>query len=209
MDICENRFKVDVMEEILKYIVFKGSITIDGVSLTVAYINDKVFKVSIIPHTAEETVLLKRHIGDFVNLECDLIGKYVEKLLGFKKEDEKKDISKNFLKVSPEAINFMVKFGRGLICMPIKESLANRLEINPMVLNNTDNHGIAFTVSIDHIDTKTGISAFERAYTIQKVLDKESKGNDFRRPGHVFPLIAKEGGVLKRIGHTEEKRKIY
>ncbi len=83
--------------DILKYIIFKGSIAIDGVSLTVAYVDDKVFKVSIIPHTAEETILLKKDIGSFVNLECDLIGKYVEKLLGFNKENEKKDISKSFL----------------------------------------------------------------------------------------------------------------
>lgn len=106
-------------------------------------------------------------------------------------------------KVTPEAINFMAKFGRGLICMPIKEEIAKKLEINPMVLNNTDNHETAFTVSIDHADTETGISAFERSHTIKKVLEGKSKGNDFRRPGHVFPLIAKEGGVLKRIGHTE------
>ncbi len=106
-------------------------------------------------------------------------------------------------KVTPEAINFMAKFGRGLICMPIKESIAESLKINPMVLNNTDNHETAFTVSIDHIDTETGISAYERAHTIQKVLEDCSKARNFRRPGHVFPLIAKEGGVLKRIGHTE------
>ncbi len=106
-------------------------------------------------------------------------------------------------KVTPEVINFMAKFGRGLICMPIKEEIAKRLNINPMVLNNTDNHETAFTVSIDHIDTVTGISVYERAHTIQKVLDNESKDYDFRKPGHVFPLIAKEGGVLKRIGHTE------
>lgn len=106
-------------------------------------------------------------------------------------------------KVTPDAINFMAKFGRGLICMPIKEEIAKRLNINPMVEKNTDNHETAFTVSIDHADTETGISAFERAHTIKKVIDSNSKGNDFRRPGHVFPLISKEGGVLKRIGHTE------
>ena len=105
-------------------------------------------------------------------------------------------------KVTGEAINFMAKYGRGLICMPIEEKRAKELNIGPMVSNNTDNHETAFTVSIDHIETTTGISAFERALTIQKVLE-DDKPENFRRPGHVFPLIAKEGGVLERIGHTE------
>lgn len=104
--------------------------------------------------------------------------------------------------VTPEAINFMATYGRGLICMPIDEEKAKVLNLHPMVENNTDNHETAFTVSIDHIDTTTGISAYERAFTIQKVL-KDSKPLDFRRPGHIFPLIAKSGGVLKRVGHTE------
>ena len=106
-------------------------------------------------------------------------------------------------KVTSDSINFMAKFGRGLICMPIEDDIAKKLEFNPMVLNNTDNHETAFTVSIDHVDIQTGISAFERAYTIKKVLDEKSKNDDFRRPGHVFPLIAREGGVLNRSGHTE------
>lgn len=106
-------------------------------------------------------------------------------------------------KVTGDDINFMAKYGRGLICMPIDEQRAKELEIYPMVENNTDNHETAFTVSIDHIETTTGISAYERALTIQKVLSEGAKKNDFRRPGHIFPLKAKEGGVLKRIGHTE------
>ena len=105
-------------------------------------------------------------------------------------------------KVTGEAINFMAKFGRGLICMPMEEKRLKELNIHPMVENNTDNHETAFTVSIDHVETTTGISAFDRAVTIQKTLENSSK-EDFRRPGHIFPLIAKEGGVLKRIGHTE------
>jgi 3,4-dihydroxy 2-butanone 4-phosphate synthase / GTP cyclohydrolase II len=104
--------------------------------------------------------------------------------------------------VTGEAINFMAKYGRGLICMPVEGKRMKELNINPMVTNNTDNHGTAFTVAIDHIDTTTGISAFERALTIKKVLE-DSKPEEFRRPGHVFPLIAKDGGVLERIGHTE------
>lgn len=106
-------------------------------------------------------------------------------------------------KVTGEAINFMAKYGRGLICMPVEEKRLKKLKIGPMVEKNTDNHETAFTVAIDHIDTTTGISAFERALTIQKVLDESSKPDEFRRPGHVFPLIAKKGGVLERNGHTE------
>lgn len=106
-------------------------------------------------------------------------------------------------KVTGEAINFMAKYGRGLICMPVEEKRVKKLKIGPMVEKNTDNHETAFAVAIDHIDTTTGISAFERALTIQKVLDESSKPDEFRRPGHVFPLIAKKGGVLERNGHTE------
>ncbi|PLR78397.1 3,4-dihydroxy-2-butanone-4-phosphate synthase [Bacillus sp. V3-13] len=104
---------------------------------------------------------------------------------------------------SPEVINFMAKEGRGLICVPITEKLAGKLRLDPMIENNTDSHGTAFTVSIDHIQTTTGISAFERSFTIRKLIDEKVTGEDFKRPGHVFPLIAKNGGVLERAGHTE------
>ncbi|MBS4201803.1 bifunctional 3,4-dihydroxy-2-butanone-4-phosphate synthase/GTP cyclohydrolase II [Bacillus sp. FJAT-49732] len=104
---------------------------------------------------------------------------------------------------TPENINFMARHGRGLICTPITEQLAKQLKLTPMVDENTDNHQTAFTVSIDHKNTKTGISAFERSETITNLLNSESIGEDFRRPGHIFPLVAKENGVLKRQGHTE------
>lgn len=106
-------------------------------------------------------------------------------------------------KVTPEAINFMATYGKGLICMPLTEEYLKRLNIPQMVKDNTDNHETAFTVSIDHVETTTGISAYERALTIQKVLEKEATPNDFRRPGHIFPLKARKGGVLVRNGHTE------
>lgn len=106
-------------------------------------------------------------------------------------------------KVEPQHINFMATYGRGLICVPAEEELLRKLNINEMVENNTDNHSTAFTVSIDWKDTTTGISAYERADTIKNLLNEEAKGEDFRRPGHIFPLIAREGGVLKRTGHTE------
>ncbi|MCD4746234.1 MAG: bifunctional 3,4-dihydroxy-2-butanone-4-phosphate synthase/GTP cyclohydrolase II [Bacteroidales bacterium] len=106
-------------------------------------------------------------------------------------------------KITPKAINFMVKHGGGLICMPVIKERLQELNIGMMVANNTDTHQTAFTVSIDAADSTTGISAQERAATILKVLDKKSKPDDFNRPGHVFPLEYKEGGVLVRAGHTE------
>lgn len=105
--------------------------------------------------------------------------------------------------VTPQMINFMATHGKGLICTPISQALAQKLALHPMVVNNTDHHQTAFTVSIDHEETTTGISAFERALTIRKILESQVKAGDFRRPGHVFPLIAKENGVLERRGHTE------
>jgi 3,4-dihydroxy 2-butanone 4-phosphate synthase/GTP cyclohydrolase II len=104
---------------------------------------------------------------------------------------------------TPENINFMATYGRGLICMPMSEKLTKRLGLPPMSANNTDNHETAFTVSIDHTGTSTGISAFDRSLTALKCLDPESRPEDFRRPGHMFPLKAKNGGVLERNGHTE------
>ncbi|MDK2919138.1 MAG: 3,4-dihydroxy 2-butanone 4-phosphate synthase / cyclohydrolase [Candidatus Petromonas sp.] len=106
-------------------------------------------------------------------------------------------------KVTPEAVNFMAKYARGLICMPIIGERLKELDIRQMVRENTDTHSTAFTVSIDAAETSTGISAFERAMTIQKVLDRNARPQDFKKPGHIFPLEAKEGGVLKRAGHTE------
>lgn len=105
--------------------------------------------------------------------------------------------------VTPEIINFMVTFARGLICMPASKEIIEKLGLSQMVQNNTDNHQTAFTVSIDSIDTTTGISAFERCHTIISAVSDDAVKNNFRKPGHIFPLEAKEGGVLKRAGHTE------
>ena len=102
-----------------------------------------------------------------------------------------------------ESINFIIKEARGLLCTPMLESDLRRLGIPQMVERNTDNHETAFTVSVDHVDTTTGISPEERAITMQKLIDANAKPEDFRRPGHVFPLRYKEGGVLVRQGHTE------
>ena len=102
-----------------------------------------------------------------------------------------------------ENINFMAIHGKGLICMPMSRKLADRLDFHQMVTRNTDNHETAFTVSVDHVDTTTGISAAERSVTALKILEDGAKPEDFRRPGHMFPLIAKDNGVLARNGHTE------
>ena len=100
-------------------------------------------------------------------------------------------------------VNFMAIYGKGLICMPMSKEIANKLALPQMVSENTDNHCTAFTVSIDHIDTTTGISAVERGITARKIVDENSRPEDFRRPGHMFPLVAKDFGVLERSGHTE------
>jgi 3,4-dihydroxy 2-butanone 4-phosphate synthase/GTP cyclohydrolase II len=105
--------------------------------------------------------------------------------------------------VTPEAVNFMATYGRGLICMPIIGSRLNELEVGPMVTDNTDTMCTAFTVSIDAESVTTGISAHERALTIKTVLDPRTTPGDLRRPGHIFPLRYRDGGVLRRAGHTE------
>lgn len=102
-----------------------------------------------------------------------------------------------------ENINFMATYGKGLICMPMSEEYVRRLQLPQMVSANTDNHETAFTVSIDHVSTSTGISAKERSVTAMKCVDEDAKPQDFRRPGHMFPLLAKKNGVLERSGHTE------
>ena len=102
-----------------------------------------------------------------------------------------------------ENINFMAIHGKGLICMPMNEEICTRLQFPQMVSNNTEKHTTSFTVSIDHVDSTTGISAAERSITALKVVDDNAKPEDFRRPGHMFPLLARKNGVLERDGHTE------
>lgn len=122
-------------------------------------------------------------------------------------DDEDRENEGDFValaeKATPDVINLMVTHGRGLVCVPIEEELAQKLDLLPMVSRNTDPHGTAFTVSIDHKFLTTGIYAFERSATILSMLDPDAKPADFKRPGHIFPLIAKNGGVLRRTGHTE------
>jgi 3,4-dihydroxy 2-butanone 4-phosphate synthase/GTP cyclohydrolase II len=124
-------------------------------------------------------------------------------------DDENRENEGDFIAAAecatPEIINFMAQHGRGLICTPLAESYCNRLDLYPMVQNNTDPMGTAFTVSVDlnGNGVTSGISAADRAKTVRALVDEKSKSTDFIRPGHVFPLTAKEGGVLRRTGHTE------
>lgn len=104
---------------------------------------------------------------------------------------------------TPEAINFMISHGKGLVCVPMEKTDLERLNLTQMVEKNTDNHQTAFTVSVDHVSNSTGISAFDRSNTIRALINPDCGKEDFRKPGHIFPLQAKEGGVLDRPGHTE------
>lgn len=123
-------------------------------------------------------------------------------------DDEDRENEGDFVgaaeKMTPELINFMAMYGRGLICAPITRQRAAELELNLMVQNNTALHETPFTVSVDYnIGTTTGISAYDRYATVRALVDPQAKPNDFGRPGHIFPLRAAEGGVLRRAGHTE------
>ena len=124
-------------------------------------------------------------------------------------DDENRENEGDFIcaaeMATPEIINFMAKYGRGLICMPLTNTRSKELNLNPMVVNNTDPMDTAFTVSVDlkGNGVTSGISASDRSKTIKAIVNNKTKSNDLARPGHVFPLIAKDGGVLRRTGHTE------
>src|SRR5262249_4636255 len=122
-------------------------------------------------------------------------------------DDEDRENEGDFIaaaeKVSPETIEFMITHGRGLLCMPILPETAARLQLGPMVERNTAPHQTPYTVPVDHVSCRTGISAQERAQTVRAIIDPSTHPDDLVRPGHLFPLVAKEGGVLRRAGHTE------
>jgi 3,4-dihydroxy 2-butanone 4-phosphate synthase / GTP cyclohydrolase II len=122
-------------------------------------------------------------------------------------DDEDRENEGDFVvaaeKVTPEIVAFMITHGRGLLCMPILPEVAGKLQLNPMVDHNTAPHQTPYTVPVDHVSCRTGISAEERARTVQAILDPATRPADLSRPGHLFPLVAKEGGVLRRAGHTE------
>ena len=146
---------------------------------------------------AEEKLNIKETLGQFKNGQMLIVV-----------DDEDRENEGDFIiaaeKVTPEDINFMMKKGRGLICMPITPDHSHRLHLNPMVSDNTSIHETNFTVSVDaKKNTSTGISAMDRWQTVQVLLDEHSTPEDLGKPGHMFPLVAKEGGVLQRAGHTE------
>jgi len=122
-------------------------------------------------------------------------------------DDEDRENEGDFIaaaeRVTPETIEFMITHGRGQVCMPIMPDLARRLELHPMVDQNTAAHRTPYTVTVDHISCKTGISATERARTVRAIVDPSTRPTDLARPGHLSPLVAMEGGVLRRAGHTE------
>lgn len=122
-------------------------------------------------------------------------------------DDEDRENEGDFVaaaeRATPETIEFMITHGRGHVCAPIMPETAARLQLPPMVESNTDPHRTGYTVTVDHKDCTTGISATERARTIRALVDPATRPTDLRRPGHMFPLVAKEGGVLRRAGHTE------
>jgi 3,4-dihydroxy 2-butanone 4-phosphate synthase / GTP cyclohydrolase II len=122
-------------------------------------------------------------------------------------DDERRENEGDFVvaaeKATPETIEFMITQGRGQLCMPIMPDLARKLELHPMVETNTAPHRTPFTVPVDHVSCRTGISAEERSRTIQAIIDPRTSPDDLARPGHLFPLVAMEGGVLRRAGHTE------
>ncbi len=122
-------------------------------------------------------------------------------------DDEDRENEGDFIaaaeKVTPETIAFMITHGRGQLCMPILPEVASRLRLSPMVDRNTAPHQTPYTIPVDHASCRTGISAEERARTIRAIIDPASRPDDFVQPGHLFPLVAKEGGVLRRAGHTE------
>ena len=122
-------------------------------------------------------------------------------------DDEDRENEGDFVaaaeRVTPETVEFMITHGRGQLCMPILPEVAPRLELGPMVDRNTAPHQTPYTVPVDHRSCRTGISAEERARTVRAIIDPATRPDDLVRPGHLFPLVAKEGGVLRRAGHTE------
>ncbi|MUT65535.1 bifunctional 3,4-dihydroxy-2-butanone-4-phosphate synthase/GTP cyclohydrolase II [Paenibacillus sp. NEAU-GSW1] len=152
-----------------------------------------------------------QHDTDEFNAQFDSIDAALQDLIAGKPiivvDDEDRENEGDLIalaeKTTPEVINFMITEARGLVCVPITQERAEQLDLPPMVAHNTDYHGTAFTVSVDHISTTTGISAYERSETVKSFINPNTKASDFRKPGHIFPLIARDGGVLRRAGHTE------
>ena len=226
-----------------KYLVQKGSISINGVSLTIAKLLKDGFQISVIPKTLKLTNLISLKEKDLVNVEFDVLGKYVKRFfkpnghfIKFKNKSNDRNIKYSKIgdiisqakkgnmfilvddenrenegdliipasKITPSTINFMAKNGRGLICLTLCQKQADKLNLSLISPNNIPRSKTAFTVSIDaKSGVTTGISAQDRYVTIKKAINKNITPKSFVSPGHVFPIVAKNGGVLVRAGHTE------
>ena len=175
-----------------------------------------VISIKIILHYFKKTkfksfIFIKKYIRRITMNQLNTINEALEELKNGRiilvVDDEDRENEGDFICAAEFAttqnINFMATYGKGLICMPMSRKYVEKLQIPQMVTHNTDNHETAFTVSIDHISTTTGISAAERSITAMKCVDDSARPEDFRRPGHMFPLLAKKNGVLQRNGHTE------
>ena len=222
--------RIAAAPEVLRYVVEKGSIAVDGVSLTVAAVDDEAFEVSLIPETLERTTLGDAAPGRTVNLEVDVLAKYVEKLRTMtnspfssieaaiedvregkmvvvcdaEDRENEGDLTLAAQFATPDAINFMATHGRGLICLALTPTRCDELGLDLMAAKNESPFQTAFTVSVEAREgITTGISAHDRAHTVQVAIDPRSRPQDLVQPGHIFPLKAKAGGVLERTGQTE------
>ena len=232
--------EIDVEPRLARYLVEKGSVAIDGVSLTVSALSDEGFSVSLIPETLQRTNLGAIGEGERVNIEVDILAKHVERLMALSGgphmsssrtttpfatveqaiedilegkmvvvcDDEDRenegDLTMAAQFATPEAINFMAKEGRGLICLSLTAERCDELNLDLMAAKNESPFETPFTVSIEAREgVTTGISAHDRAHTIQVAIDPESRPSDLVQPGHVFPLKSRSGGVLERAGQTE------
>ncbi len=158
---------------------------------------------TIVSHQLEGSFVVCPTFGNLGNCYCRHSGRQMIIVVDAEDRENEGDFVCAAEKVTPEMVNFMITVGRGQLCMPILPDTAQRLNLPPMVDANTTPLGTSYTVPVDHRSARTGITAQERAFTIQEIMNPQSKPSDFVRPGHLFPLIAKEGGVLRRAGHTE------
>ena len=222
-------FDFEISAKERKNIIEKASICINGISLTISKVTKKGFQIWIIPHTFKLTNLSKLNQNDLVNIEIDILSKYVknffmkknnyssiEKIIKIAQkggmfilvDDEKRenegDLVISTSDTNAKNINFMAKYGRGLICLALDSLQAKRLNLSLMSPVNQSRNKTAFTISIEaKKGITTGISAKDRARTIKIASKKNASKKDIVSPGHVFPIIAKDGGVLVRAGHTE------
>jgi riboflavin synthase alpha subunit len=220
-------FKVNM--NLKRYIIQKGYIAIDGMSLTIVEEGADWFKVMIIPHTRSVTIAKNYMVGSIVNIEVDIFGRYIEKLIINRNsrnsiqqaiedlkdgkmiivvDDESRENEGDIVvaaeKIDDVMMTFMIKKASGLVCLALDEVLVKKLSLPLMVKENQESMKTAFTVSIDAKDhITTGISAHDRVKTIRASIDPKAVPSDLVRPGHIFPLLANKGGVLKRRGHTE------